>query len=177
MKTTIHTAIAACLALSATAAAGLISVYGAAGLVAKGGFALLSDRVNPRVLMFASLAGFAAGMAMLTQASLGYAAIVSGVGLIGMFGGIMVPMQSLLMPRIFGENVVGKAYGLMSGVTLLALMTTPALFGLIFDRTGSYAAIFVTFVGLAVVASLALAAMRMNPRYVAEDAEAVAALT
>lgn len=163
--------------VSATAAAGLISVYGAAGLVAKGGFALLSDRVSPRVLMFASLAGFAAGMAMLTQASLGYAAIISGVGLIGMFGGIMVPMQSLLMPRIFGENVVGKAYGLMSGVTLLALMTTPALFGLIFDRTGSYAAIFVTFVGLAVVASLAVAAMRMHPRYVAEDAGAVAALT
>ncbi len=163
--------------VSATAAAGLISVYGAAGLVAKGGFALLSDRVSPRVLMFASLAGFAAGMAMLTQASLGYAAIISGVGLIGMFGGIMVPMQSLLMPRIFGENVVGKAYGLMSGVSLLALMTTPALFGLIFDRTGSYAAIFVTFVGLAVVASLAVAAMRMHPRYVAEDAGAVAALT
>ena len=116
-------------------------------------------------------------MAMLTQASLGYAAIISGVGLIGMFGGIMVPMQSLLMPRIFGENVVGKAYGLMSGVSLLALMTTPALFGLIFDRTGSYAAIFVTFVGLAVVASLAVAAMRMHPRYVAEDAGAVAALT
>jgi len=162
--------------VSATAAAGLISVYGTAGLVAKGGFALLSDRVNPRILMFASLAGFAAGMAMLTQASLGYTAIISGVGLVGMFGGIMVPMQSLLMPRIFGEHVVGKAYGLMSGVTLLALMTTPALFGLIFDRTGSYCAIFVTFTALAFAVMLAVAAMRMHPRYVAKDAELVAVL-
>ena len=162
--------------VSATAAAGLISVYGTAGLVAKGGFALLSDRVNPRILMFASLAGFAAGMAMLTQASLGYTAIISGVALVGMFGGIMVPMQSLLMPRIFGEHVVGKAYGLMSGVTLLALMTTPALFGLIFDRTGSYSAIFVTFSALAIAVMLAVAAMRMHPRYVAKDAELVAVL-
>jgi MFS family permease len=162
--------------VSATAAAGLISVYGTAGLVAKAGFALLSDRVNPRILMFASLAGFAAGMATLTQANLGYGAIVSGVSMIGLFGGMMVPMQSLLMPRIFGENVVGKAYGLMSGVTLLALMTTPALFGLIFDQTGSYAAIFVTFAGLAIVVMLAVAAMRMHPRYGAEDAGVVTVL-
>jgi predicted MFS family arabinose efflux permease len=162
--------------VSATAAAGLISVYGTAGLIAKGGFALLSDRVNPRILMFASLVGFAAGMAMLTQASLGYTAIISGVGLVGMFGGMMVPMQSLLMPRIFGEHVVGKAYGLMSGVTLLALMTTPALFGLIFDRTGSYSAIFVTFAGLSIVVMLAVAAMRLHPRYLAENAGVVTVL-
>lgn len=163
--------------VSAMAAAGLISVYGTAGLVAKGGFALLADRVNPRVLMFASLAGFAAGMAMLTQASLGYGAIVAAVSMIGLFGGMMVPMQSLLMPRIFGEHVVGKAYGLMSGMTLLALMTTPALFGLIFDRTGSYSAIFVTFAGLALVVMLAVAAMRLHPRYVAEDPAMAPALT
>ncbi len=150
--------------VSASAAAGLISIYGIAGLVAKGGFALLADRVNPRMLMFGSLAGFAAGMATLTQASLGYGAIVTGVALIGMFGGMMVPMQSYLMPRIFGEQVVGRAYGLMSGVMLLALMTTPSLFGRIYDKTGSYAAIFITFAGLAMVAVLAVAAMRLSPR-------------
>lgn len=162
--------------VSAMAAAGLISVFGTAGLVAKGGFALLADRLNPRILMLVSLAGFGAGMAMLTQASLGYGAIVAAVSMIGLFGGMMVPMQSLLMPRIFGEHVVGKAYGLMSGVTLLALMTTPALFGYIFDVTGSYSAIFVTFAGLAVVVMLAVAAMRLHPRHVAEDAEVVPVL-
>ena len=160
--------------VSATAAAGLISVYGTAGLVAKGGFALLSDRINPRILMFASLAGFGAGMAMLTQASLGYGAIFAGICLIGLFGGMMIPMQSLLMPRIFGEHVVGKAYGLMSGVMLLALMTTPALFGYIFDRTGSYAAIFVTFAGLALAVMLAVAAMRLHPRGISPEAEVAA---
>jgi MFS family permease len=150
--------------VSASAAAGLISVYGTAGLVAKGGFALLSDRISPRILMYISLAGFAAGMLGLTQAHLGYGVIIAAVWMIGMFGGMMVPMQSLLMPRIFGEHVVGKAYGLMSGVTLLALMTTPALFGRIYDVTGSYAAIFVTFAGLAAAAMLAVAAMRLHPR-------------
>ncbi len=158
--------------VSATAAAGLISVYGTAGLIAKGGFAVLSDRLNPRILMFASLAGFAAGMTMLTQAHFGYGAIFTGVCLIGLFGGMMVPMQSLLMPRIFGEHVVGKAYGLMSGVMLLALMTTPSLFGYIYDVTGSYAAIFVTFAGLALVVMLAVAAMRLYPRGAAPAGEA-----
>ncbi|MEO7740043.1 MAG: MFS transporter [Novosphingobium sp.] len=160
--------------ISATMAAGLISVYGTAGLIAKGGFAALADWVNPRILMFISLAGFAAGMTMLTQAHFGYQAIFAGVGLVGMFGGIMVPMQALLMPRLFGEHMVGKAYGLMSGVTLLALMTTPPLFGLIYDVTGSYAAIFLTFAGLAIAVMLAVAVMRMHPRYTANDGGAVA---
>jgi MFS family permease len=145
----------------------MISIYGMAGLVAKGGFALLSDWVNPRILLFASLAGFAAGMTCLTQAHLGYGAIIVGIGLIGLFGGMMVPMQSFLMPRIFGEQVVGKAYGLLSGVTLVALMATPSLFGFIFDITGSYAAIFLTFGGLAVAAMLAVMAMRLHPRVLA----------
>lgn len=150
--------------IPATTAAGLISIYGTAGLIAKGGFALLADRINPRILLLISLAGFAAGMAFLTQASLGYGAILFGIGLVGLFGGMMVPMQSFLMPRIFGENVVGKAYGLLSGVTLVALMMTPSLFGLVFDLTNSYAAIFIAFAGLAVAAMLAAMTMRVNPR-------------
>jgi MFS family permease len=145
-------------------AVGLTQAYGMAGLVAKVGFATLADRVSPRILMIASLFGFAAGLLCLTQAQYGYAAILTGVWLIGMFGGLMVPMQSLLMPRIFGERVVGKAYGLMSGFTLLLLMSTPALFGLIFDLTGSYSAIFLTFAGLAMLALIAVAFMRFSQR-------------
>ncbi len=150
--------------ITAKTAAGLVAVYGTAGLVAKGGFALLADRVNPRWLMVGSLAGFSAGMVFLSQAQSGYSVIVGGIWLIGMFGGIMVPMQSLLMPRIFGEQTVGKAMGLMSAVTLIALMTTPPLFGLIFDVTGSYSAIFLTFAGLGVAVMLALPKMRLHRR-------------
>jgi MFS family permease len=148
----------------ASRAAWLISVYSACGFVAKLGFAAVADRLSPRTLMFVSLGGFAAGIACLTQAHLGFGAIALGVGLIGLFGGLMVPMQSLLVPRIFGDRAVGRAMGLISMVTLCALLATPPLFGLIFDLTGNYSAIFVTFAALAAGAMLIVPSIRLTPR-------------
>lgn len=66
----------------------------------------------------------------------------------------MVPMQSLLVPRIFGDRVVGRAMGLITAVMLCALLATPPLFGRIFDVTGSYTAIFVVFAVLAAAAAI-----------------------
>jgi MFS family permease len=142
----------------------LISLYGGCGIVAKLGFAGLADRLGPRPLLFASLVGFAAGMACLTQAAVGFWTIALGVGLVGLFGGIMVPMQSFLVPRIFGERVVGRAMGLISMVTLCALLASPPLFGRIFDVTGSYAAIFLTFTLLAAGAMLIVPYLRLHPK-------------
>ena len=150
--------------VQASKAAWLISVYSACGFVAKLGFAGVADRLNPRTLMFVSLGGFAAGIACLTQAHAGFGTIAAGVGLIGLFGGLMVPLQSLLVPRIFGERAVGRAMGLLSMVTLCALLVTPPLFGLIFDLTGSYSAIFLTFAVLAAAAMLMVRHIRLTPR-------------
>jgi MFS family permease len=155
-------------------AALLISVYGACGFIAKLSFAAIADRLNPRILMFVSLTGFATGMACLTQAAAGYWMIALGVGLIGLFGGFMVPLQSLLVPRIFGQRVVGKAMGLISMVTLVALLLTPPLFGRIYDVTGSYTAIFVSFVALAIGAMLVCVPyVRLRPRVEGPEGAAV----
>jgi MFS family permease len=145
-------------------AALLISLYGGCGFFAKLVFAAVADRIGPRPLMFASLIGFASGMACLTQAAAGFGAIMLGVTLIGLFGGIMVPMQSLLVPKIFGERVVGRAMGLISMVTLCALLASPPVFGRIFDVTGSYTAIFVTFTVLAALAMLIVPYLRLHPK-------------
>jgi predicted MFS family arabinose efflux permease len=145
-------------------AALLISVYSACSFVSKLNFAALADRLGARVLMFASLIGVAVGMACLTQAAAGYGVIALGVAFIGLFGGLMVPTESYLAPRVFGQRAVGRAMGLLTGVTLLALLSTPPLFGLIFDLTGSYNGIFWTFCGLALAALVWLPAIRMHPR-------------
>ncbi len=150
--------------VNATQAATLISIYAGCGLIAKFAFAALSDRLGPRILMFAALGGFAAGMALLTLAKGGYGAIALGVGVIGLLGGMMVPIESFLAPRVFGQRAVGKAMGLLSGVILVALLCTPPLFGLIFDLTGSYTGIFWTFCGLALLALLWVPFMRLKPR-------------
>ena len=147
-----------------TEAATLISIFAGCGFIAKINFAALSDRLGPRILMFAALGGFAAGMALLTLASGGYAAIALGVAVIGLFGGLMVPIESFLAPRVFGQRGVGRAMGLLSGVILIALLTTPPLFGLIFDLTGSYKGIFWTFCGIALAALLWVPFMRLQPR-------------
>lgn len=145
-------------------AATLISIYAGCGFISKLFFAALADRVGPRALMFVALGGFALGIGLLTQAHLGYGAIALGVSCIGLFGGLMVPAESYLAPRVFGQAAVGRAMGLLSGVLLLALLSTPPLFGLIFDLTGSYTGIFWTFSGLALVALLWLPAIRLHPR-------------
>lgn len=154
-------------------AAFLVSLFAGCGLLAKLNFAMLSDRIGPRILMFFALGGFAAGMACLTQAGLGFPAIALGVALTGLFGGLMIPMESYLAPRVFGQRSVGRAMGMLTGVILLALLSTPPLFGLIFDLTGSYRGIFWTFAGLALVTLLVVVPfIRLHPREIAAEAQA-----
>lgn len=149
-------------------AAALVSLYAGCSFLAKLNFAMLSDRVGPRILMGLALGGFGLGMACLTQAHLGYVVIAFGVALTGLLGGFMVPMESYLAPRVFGQRTVGRAMGMLTGVILLALLATPPLFGLIFDLTGSYMGIFWTFSGIALMTMLLVVPfIRLHPREVA----------
>ena len=160
--------------ITASRAATLVSVYAGCSFIAKLNFAMLADRFGPRVLMFISLIGLAAGMGCLTQAAMGYGMIALGVAFIGLLGGLMVPTESYLAPRVFGQQAVGRAMGLLTATTLLALLSTPPLFGLIFDLTGSYNGIFWTFCALGVAALFWVPAIRLHPRE-APAVESVAA--
>lgn len=153
-------------------AALLISVYAGCAFCAKLGFAAMSDRLNMRWIMLISLAGFAMGAACLTRADLGYGMIATGVGLMGLLGGLMVPTQGLFAPRVYGAAVAGRVGGMMTFVTLLALLTTPPLFGLIFDKTGSYTAMFVGYIVICGATMLAVPSIRIGPRHAATDSGA-----
>ncbi|MDB5723587.1 MAG: sugar phosphate permease [Novosphingobium sp.] len=154
-----------------TAGALLISVYGGCGLVAKLSFAAVADRINLRYLAATSLLGFASGMLMLSQVHFGYAFVAVGVGVTGIFGGLMVPLESLLGARVFGRNAVGRAVGLLSMALLFLMLLTPPLFGKIFDLTGSYTAAFYLFSVLAVAATLIVPFVRFDaPSTVADPA-------
>lgn len=155
--------------IEASDAAFLISIYAGCGFISKMVFASISDRVGPRPLMFASLGGFAIGIICLTQTHLGYGMIALGVGVIGLFGGMMVPTESYLATRVFGRQAIGRAMGLLSGTILVALLSTPPLFGFIFDVTGSYKAIFWAFGGLALAALFMIPFLRLHPKDYAVD--------
>ena len=150
--------------VNASAAATLVSIYSGCGFTSKLFFAALADRVGPRTLMFLALSGFAVGMGLLTQANAGYGAIALGVSCIGLFGGLMMPMESFIAPRIFGQRAVGRAMGILSSVISIALLSTPPLFGLVFDLTGSYSTVFWAFSGLALAGLLWLPRIRLHPR-------------
>jgi MFS family permease len=151
------------LGVQANAAAAIVSVYAVTGVVAKLSFAAIADRTNPRYLMFFVLALFGAGMFCLAHATAGYTMILLGAGLIGT-GGMMIPLQSFIVPRIFGPEVVGRVSGLLGFVNLCALLATPPIFGLVFDRMHSYAPAFFAFAGLAVIAMLLVPRIRLHPR-------------
>lgn len=150
--------------ISLSDAAPLISVFAACSFIAKLNFAALSDRLGPRVLMFIALSGFSIGMLCLAQASMGYYVIALGVAITGLFGGLMVPIESYIAPRVFGQHAVGRAMGLLSGTILVAMLATPPLFGFIFDVSGSYRGIFWVFAGIALAALLWLPRIRLDPR-------------
>lgn len=50
--------------------------------------------------------------------------IALGISLVG----LMVPIESYLAPGGLGQRAVGRARGLLSGVILVALLSTPPLF-------------------------------------------------
>jgi sugar phosphate permease len=159
-----------------SSAALLMSIFTFAGLISKTLFAIVADRCNIRYLLGICIAGFSAGLACLTRADAGYAVIALGVSLIGIFAGLSQPLQGILVPRIFGVQVIGRATGLLTFVMLVFSLASPPAFGLIYDRTGSYAAVFLVLAVLSAATILPLPFIRMHPRAVAAEtpAEAVA---
>ena len=152
--------------LRASDAAALLSLYGICGLIAKLAFAGVADRFGPRKMLTASLIGFALGMTCFSQASLGHEMLIIGVAMAGLFGGLIMPLQSMILPRIFGEEVVGRVMGLISIVTFSALLLAPPAFGRVYDVTGSYTAIFYIFTGLSIAALTTLPWLRLEPKAV-----------
>ena len=145
-------------------AALLLSIYATAAFVGKLVFAAFSDRIRPHLTMRLSLAGYGLGTIAMAFAAGNYWTLASGIVLMGLFGGLMMPMESYLIPRIYGREVVGRVGGLLNFVLLGFLLVSPPLFGLIFDRTHSYEAIFLTFAVLAVVSFLLVGFVRTERR-------------
>lgn len=149
--------------IDATLAALLLSSYSAFGVIAKLTYAAISDRVDPRRLLLVVMIGATASHLCLTMAEQGFAMIAAGAILMGLFGGSMMPMQSYLVPRIFGRNVVGKVYGLLGMAMFVFTVGTPPLFGLIHDLFGNYDAIFLAYAGLMLAAMLMVPRLRLDP--------------
>jgi predicted MFS family arabinose efflux permease len=156
-----------------SSAALLMSIFSAASLCSKLIFAAIADRVSPRLLLVVTIAGFVAGLLCLTRAESGFWVIAVGVSLVAVFAGLSSPVQSMLVPRIFGQRVIGRVSGLLSLVMLALSLNSPPAFGLIYDRTGSYDAMFFILAVIAGATMLFVPYIRLQPKGVEKLREEV----
>lgn len=150
--------------ISATAASFLMSMYSGSAMVGKLSFVGISDRLTSRMIAVLALSGFAGGCLIMAMAGSSYLQMALSVILIGVLGGLMMPLQSFLLPRLFGARVTGRVGGVMNFLTMLALLTTPPLFGRVFDKTGSYSSVYFTLCAVALLAIFLTPLLRIDGR-------------
>ena len=155
-------------AYSVVAAAALLALCQAAGAFGKPLSGLVSDRLLGRrrkapLLALAGLAGVACAILALLGPGqtwlLWVALVMLGVGAVG-WGGLF----STLAGETAGPAAAGAAAGVTAAIDNIGIFVGPPLFGLIVDRTGSYAPAWWTMVGAAVLAACLLALARAPRR-------------
>ena len=154
-------------AYSVVAAAGLLALCQAAGAFAKPLSGLMSDRLLGRrrkapLLALAGLAGLACAILALLGPGhtwlLWVALLMLGVGAVG-WGGLF----GTLAGETAGAAAAGAAAGVTAAIDNIGIFIGPPLFGLIVDRTGSYAPAWWAMVVAAALAACLLAPVR-EPR-------------
>jgi MFS family permease len=151
--------------IGAMAAATALGVSGLASIVGRVGGGVLADRVGIKPTLLAGLALQAAMIVLyliVRDVGLFYGlAIVFGVA----YGGVM-PLYALVTREYFGEKVMGAAYGGVFLVSTLGMGIGSYAGGLLYDRFGSYAWLYLgsfAIGGLAVALALTFRPPRPVP--------------
>ena len=143
--------------LSATEAAANFLPQTIAGTAATFLLGYLVDRGRPRLLLAASMLGFALAVAWGTAVAPGWSALGFGLA-IGAAGNALRSIEAAMTPRLFGTAHIGAIRGVVSSVTIAAVAFAPLLYSLFHDWTGSFQLVLwlSTLVPLAVAAAALL---------------------
>ncbi|MCC3761945.1 MFS transporter [Glycomyces sp. TRM65418] len=123
--------------LSATEAAANFLPQTIAGTLATLLLGYLVDRGRPRLLLAASMLGFALAVAWGTAVEPGWSALGFGLA-IGAAGNALRSIESAMTPRLFGTAHIGSIRGVVASVTIAAVAFAPLLYSLFHDWTGSF---------------------------------------
>jgi predicted MFS family arabinose efflux permease len=157
--------VAAMTAATALGVSGLTSIAGRIG----GG--LIADRVGVKPTLIAGLALQALMIALYLAAREAWTFYALAVVFGTAYGGVM-PLYALVTREYFGEKVMGTAYGAVFLVSSLGMGVGSLAGGVIYDRFGAYAWLFL---GSAIVASMAVVLAFTFRRPVAVGARIAAA--
>lgn len=135
-------------------AGAIMSVSGLTLIVVRLGTGWVVDRVfAPHVA--AAMMG-AAGLCMAGFALIGPSAAVLGAVCYGLAVGAEIDIIAYLTARYFGMRAYGRIYGCLYATVLIGATFSPVLYGLCFDRLGSYTPAMAASAALLLVAAALL---------------------
>jgi MFS family permease len=147
--------------LTASQGAFAISCVAAGCFTSMALFAGFGDRLNLRVGLAASLLGFAlCATVYLSTASFPFFA--AGALVQGLSIGLLQPLWSVLVARVFGSANMGRVFGLMNLFLTPFTLLAPPILGRIYDMTGTYDYGFMLFIGLFLAALLLVPGIRVD---------------
>lgn len=145
--------------LSMLQAASLVSVMSGFGSASMLLVAVVADYVD-RVVLLSILFALAAAVNVQLMFSHSYVLLVAAAAAIGLLQGATVPMEYALLADCFGT----ASYGLVTGLTIPLISVLGIVVirysGQVFDRTGGYEVLFMTFAVLQMLAAAIVLATR-----------------
>jgi MFS family permease len=148
--------------VAAMAAATVLGVSGLSSIAGRVGGGLLADRLGAKPTLIAGLALQAAMIfGYLFARDLGTfvaLALVFGAA----YGGVM-PLYALVTREYFGEKVMGSAYGAVFLISTLGMGLGSFAGGVIYDRLGSYAWLFLASFAIGAMAVVLAFTFRRPP--------------
>lgn len=141
--------------ISATVAAGALSVYAFTGAIANVAWGFLSERISERLL--------AAAVMFLTAVSILYLLTVNaapGAMAFAAFFGLTSRGEStlvnIILAQYYGRDSYGSIGGFVNPFNMIGLGAGPLISSVMFDHTGSYEMIFSAFVAFSIASGVLL---------------------
>lgn len=147
--------------ITASTGAYLLSIMAGANFAGKLLCAAVVDRIDIRLALAIVLSGLGlASVACLLGDT--YTGLAVAVFMVGIFGGAGLPLWGVILARIYGAQFIGQMMGLMTFIMMPITLLAPPLFGLAFDKTGSYNAGFIGYLVLLAGVLLLLVMLRVT---------------
>lgn len=148
------------LGVSETQASRMIMLVAIFGLIGKLIFGFAADKVSLRLGLWTALGLAGAAIAILAIEP-AYAWMLLAAVMMGLAAGGMLPVWGAMLAAVFGTLSYGRVMGLMSPLISILVMPGFLIAATVFDRSGSYAASLVFFVGLLVISSCLLVPLKI----------------
>lgn len=149
--------------LSASGAEAAFGVFFGVSLLVRTSLALLTPRRATAMLLAASVATTAAGLALVAEAR-GFPLLLCGMVLLGLPHGATLPLASGLLAEQTPEHQLSRANGLLMATTNTVTVVVPPFFGWLADAIG-YPHTFLLLEAPVVVLGALLVAQLRSPRF------------